>query len=91
MSSVTAIGDARYSVCGGDRYSPAVPDAPEPVDSPPSARSGRAAVVYWMIAGAVYIALGVAYPPAFLLGFQESVLFVLIVTALAPKVLGRFR
>lgn len=68
-----------------------MPESPEPTDSSASARSGRAAVIYWFVAGAVYIALGVAYPPAFLLGFQESVLFVLIVTALAPKVLGRFR
>lgn len=53
-------------------------------------RSGRAAVVYWLVAGAIYIGLGVAYPPAFLLGFQESIVFVLVVTVLAPKVLGRF-
>lgn len=44
-----------------------------------------------MVAGAIYAALGMAYPPAFLLGFQESILFVLVVTALAPRVLGRRR
>ena len=48
-------------------------------------------MAYWLVAGAIYIGLGLAYPPAFLLGFQESIVFVLIVTALAPKILGRFR
>jgi hypothetical protein len=91
MSSVTAIDEARYSAHGEYRYSPAVPETPEQTDPPTRTRSGRAAVLYWFVAGAVYIALGVAYPPAFLLGFQESVLFVLIVTALAPKILGRIR
>lgn len=58
---------------------------------PRSARGGRAAVAYWLAAGALYVALGVAYPPAFLLGFQESLIFVFVVTLLAPRVLRRFR
>ena len=70
---------------------PPVPTQLPPADAPKPARSGRAAVVYWLVAGAIYGALGIAYPPAFLLGFQESIVFVLIVTALAPKVLGRSR
>ena len=41
--------------------------------------------------GCVYAALGVAYPPLFLLGFQESLLFVFGVTSLAPHVLRRLR
>lgn len=58
---------------------------------PRSAGGGRAAVAYWLAAGALYVALGVAYPPAFLLGFQESLIFVFVVTLLAPRVLRRFR
>lgn len=66
-----------------------MPDAPQQ----PGRRSGRhdgwKGVAYWFAAAGVYIALGVAYPPAFLLGFQESVIFVFVVTALAPVVLRR--
>ena len=77
------------------RRAPAVawvadPNGPH-ADEPTPARSARAAVIYWLVAGAIYIGLGIAYPPAFLLGFQEAIVFVLIVTALAPKVLGRFK
>jgi hypothetical protein len=68
-----------------------MPEQPPATDEPTSARSGRAAVIYWLVAGAIYIGLGVAYPPAFLLGFQESIVFVLVVTALAPRILGRFK
>ncbi len=91
MSSIGLTGDAPYSARSSDRYSPAVPDPTPATPDAPSARSRRAAVAYWLVAGAIYIGLGVAYPPAFLLGFQESIVFVLIVTALAPKILGRFR
>jgi hypothetical protein len=68
-----------------------MPEQPPATDEPVSARSGRAAVTYWLVAGAIYVGLGVAYPPAFLLGFQESIVFVLVVTALAPRILRRFR
>ena len=64
---------------------------PTPTDKARAPRPGGVAVVYWLIAGAIYVALGVAYPPAFLLGFQEAAIFVLIVTALAPIVLRRRR
>lgn len=64
---------------------------PTPTDTTRGPRPGWVAVVYWLVAGAIYAALGVAYPPAFLLGFQEAAIFVLIVTALAPKVLRRKR
>jgi hypothetical protein len=68
-----------------------MPEQRPTTDEPTPARSGRAAVIYWLVAGAIYIGLGMAYPPAFLLGFQESIVFVLIVTALAPRILGRFK
>lgn len=57
---------------------------------PVSPRARRAAVVYWVTAAAIYIALGVLAPYAFLLGFQEALLYVFLVTILAPKVLRRF-
>jgi hypothetical protein len=53
--------------------------------------AGPAAVVYWLGAGAAYGVLGVLYPPAFLLGFQESLIFVFLVTLAGPHVLRRFR
>ena len=68
-----------------------MPEQLPATDEPAPARSGRAAVIYWLVAGALYIGLGMAYPPAFLLGFQESIVFVLIVTALAPGILRRFK
>ena len=67
-----------------------MPDSPATTEGPPQ-RDGRRAVAYWFAAGVVYIALGVAYPPAFLLGFQESAIFVFLVTALAPVVVRRHR
>lgn len=57
---------------------------------PTSARARRAAVVYWLVAALIYIGLGVLAPPVFLLGFQESLIYVFLVTLLAPRVLGRF-
>ncbi len=57
---------------------------------PTSARARRAAVIYWLVAALVYIGLGVLAPPLFLLGFQESLLYVFVVTLLAPRVLRRF-
>ena len=71
---------------------PAVP-APDPEDrARTDARApGPANVVYWFLAGALYIALGVAYPPAFLLGFQESLVVVFLVTFLQRPVVGWWR
>ena len=91
MSPTALIGDDRTPHAGTIATVPRMPDQPPDTDEPTPARSGRAAVIYWLVAGAIYIGLGVAYPPAFLLGFQESILFVLIVTALAPRILGRFK
>lgn len=93
MSPMALIGDAPYysENAGAIATVPRMPEQPPDTDDPTSARSGRAAVIYWLVAGAIYIGLGMAYPPAFLLGFQESILFVLIVTALAPRILGRFK
>lgn len=65
------------------------PDPPQ--DAARRSWRGPASVAYWMLAGVVYIALGVAVPPAFLLGFQESVIYVFAVTALQPWVLRRIR
>ena len=89
MSSLAGIGDAPYSACVRDRYSPVVLDETPPTHPSQPGRSGWPAVVYWCIAGAVYGALGIASPPAFLLGFWESLLFVFGATVLAPKILGR--
>lgn len=60
-------------------------------DATASRGAGRATVVYWLVAGAIYAALGAAFPPAFLLGFWESLLFVFAATVLAPKILRRSR
>ena len=51
---------------------------------------GRVSVVYWLVVGAIYAGAGALYPPVFLLGFQESLLYVLAVTWLAPRVIRRF-
>lgn len=67
-----------------------MPDSPAPNERSTQS-GGRRAVAYWLAAGAVYVALGVAYPPVFLLGFQESAVFVFLVTALAPMVVRRHR
>ncbi len=89
MSSLVGIGAARYSACTRDRYSPAVLDETPPTHPSQPGRPGWPAVVYWCVAGTVYAALGIASPPAFLLGFWESLLFVFGATVLAPKILGR--
>ncbi len=47
-------------------------------------------VVWWFVAGGVYAALGMLVPWVFLLGFWQSLIFVAIVTALAPRVARRF-
>lgn len=46
-------------------------------------------MAYWLVAGAVYALLGVWQPSWFLLGFQESLLYVLVVTVAAPHVIRR--
>lgn len=68
-----------------------MPDATASSDADAHRRAGFAGVVYWLVAAAIYVALGVAAPPALLLGFQEAAVYVFVVTALQPKVLRRFR
>jgi hypothetical protein len=53
-------------------------------------RRGRVGVACWLVAGAIYATAGALYPPVFLLGFQESVLYVFAVTWLAARVIRRF-
>jgi hypothetical protein len=48
----------------------------------------RAAKAYWFVVLAVAIALGVAAPQFFLLGFWEMAPIVFVASWLAPKVLG---
>jgi hypothetical protein len=45
--------------------------------------------VYWLLAGAGYVALGAWQPAWFFLGFQESLIYVLLVTIAAPFVIRR--
>ncbi len=49
----------------------------------------RWAVAYWAAAVLGYALLGAFFPPWFLLGFWESLPFVLLVTWLAARLLGR--
>ena len=60
-------------------------------EHPKTRLQGRVAVAYWLLAGLVYALMGMLYPPLFLLGFQESIIAVYLVTALAPVVIRRFR
>jgi hypothetical protein len=57
---------------------------------PPTIRD-RVAVAYWTVALLAYALLGAFFPPLFLLGFWESLPFVLLVTWLAGRLLGRSR
>ncbi len=57
---------------------------------PPTIRD-RAAVAYWTVALLGYALLGAFFPPFFMLGFWESLPFVLLVTWLAGRLLGRSR
>lgn len=60
-------------------------------DATTKSRRDVAGVVYWLVAGAIYAGLGVLAPPIFLLGFQEALLYVFLVTVLQPRVLRRLR
>jgi hypothetical protein len=60
-------------------------------DATVTRRPGAVSVVYWLVAGAIYVCLGVLAPPIFLLGFQEALIYVFLVTVLQPKVLRRLR
>jgi hypothetical protein len=61
---------------------------PRPPATRPSTRD-RWAVAYWTAAVLAYAVLGAAFPPWLLLGFWESLPFVLVVTWLAGRLLGR--
>ncbi|MDX6644741.1 MAG: hypothetical protein QOK40_468, partial [Miltoncostaeaceae bacterium] len=62
---------------------------PEPTPQSPQRAGGWRAVVYWLLAGAVYVVLGVWQPSWFLLGFQESLIYLVLVTLAAPHVIRR--
>lgn len=49
----------------------------------------RLALILWVLAILAYAGLGIAYPPLFLLGFQESIIFVAGVTWLIPRIVRR--
>jgi hypothetical protein len=68
-----------------------MPDTTTPDAAGDARRADVASVVYWLVAGAIYVGLGVMSPPTFLLGFQEALLYVFLVTVLQPKVLRRLR
>ena len=56
---------------------------------PQSTTRDRRAVAFWVVALLAYAMLGAFFPPFFLLGFWESIPFLLIVTWLAGRLLGR--
>jgi hypothetical protein len=59
------------------------------VPRPPSTTRDRWAVAYWTSALLTYAILGAFFQPYFLLGFWESLPFVLAATWLAGRLLGR--
>ena len=58
---------------------------PEPAAASPS--RGRRIVAFWVCAVLAYAVLGAFLQPYFLLGFWESVPFLLVVTWLASRLL----
>ncbi len=64
------------------------PGVPRP-RSTRSATRDRLAVAYWTAALLAYAILGAFFQPYFLLGFWESLPFVLAATWLAGRLLGR--
>jgi hypothetical protein len=59
---------------------------PEPVAAPPPSR-GRRAVVFWTCAVLAYAVIGAFFQPYFLLGFWESLPFLLVATWLVSRLL----
>jgi hypothetical protein len=55
----------------------------------PTTLRDRLAVAYWIAAVLAYAVLGAFHQPWFLLGFWESLPFVLAATWLAGRLLGR--
>jgi hypothetical protein len=64
------------------------PGVPRPPATTLATRD-RLAVAYWTAALLAYAILGAFFPPFFLLCFWESLPFVLVVTWLAGRLLGR--
>jgi hypothetical protein len=65
-----------------------LPGVPEP-HARSSAAAGRWAVAYWTAAVLVYALVGAFFQPFFLLGFWESIPFLLLATWLAGRLFGR--
>lgn len=65
-----------------------LPAVREPTPSPAGARR-RWAVAYWVGAVLLYAALGVFFQPFFLLGFWESMPFLLLATWIASRLFPR--
>jgi Na+/proline symporter len=61
---------------------------PAPARRPRPVRS-RWAVAYWTAAVVLYGVVGALYPPAFLLGFWESIPALLLVTWIASRLFPR--
>jgi hypothetical protein len=59
------------------------------VPLPPTTARDRWAVAYWTAALLLYAILGAFFQPWFLLGFWQSLPFVLVATWLAGRLLGR--
>jgi hypothetical protein len=59
------------------------------VRGPTSTIRDRRAVAFWVVATLAYALLGAFYPPFFLLGFWESIPWLLAITWLAGRALGR--
>jgi hypothetical protein len=64
------------------------PGVPEPPSRPAPVRA-RAAVVFWTAAVLVYAVLGAFLQPFFLLGFWESIPYLLLVTFIAGRLFPR--
>jgi hypothetical protein len=59
------------------------------VPGPASTARDRRAVAFWVVAVLAYAILGAFFQPYFLLGFWESIPYVLFVTWLAGRLFGR--
>ena len=57
--------------------------------SPATVRRNRLAVAYWTVAVLTYALLGVFFQPFFLLGFWESIPYLLLITWIAGKLFPR--
>ncbi len=72
--------------------SPGVPEPPSPPAGGPSG-SGvvrpRLAVAFWTVAVLAYALLGAFHQPFFLLGFWESIPYLLVVTWIAGRLFPR--